>query len=105
MTMRAVISALGSSARSKIMTLTSKQASASLPTGEATGEAPQEDWRAECVRAYSEHEEHEKLGPATMTAEARQPIGAWLNRDDEFNEAVVLLRAYLRQRGYQIGRR
>jgi hypothetical protein len=86
--MRAVISALGSSARSKIMTLTSKQASASLPTGEATGAAPQEDWRA-----------------ATMTAEARQPIGAWLNRDDEFNEAVVLLRAYLRQRGYQIGGR
>ena len=83
------------------MTLTPRQASASLPTGEATGEAPQEDWRAECVRAYSEHEER----PATMTAEARQPIGAWLNRDDEFNEAVVLLRAYLRQRGYQIGGR
>ena len=85
------------------MTLTPKQASTSLPTGEATGEAPQEDWQAEFVRAYSKHEEQDKLGPATMTAEDRQPIGAWLNRDHEFNEAVALLRAYLRQRGYKIG--
>ena len=76
-----------------------------LPTGEAKGEATQDDCRAEFVRAYREREENEKLGPATRTAEDRQPIGAWLNRDHEFNEAVMLLKAYLRQRGYKIGGR
>src|SRR5512135_2310369 len=105
MTMRAFISALGSSAKRRIMTLTPRQASASLPTDEATGEATRDHFRAEFVRAYREHEESDKLGPATSTAEDRQPIGAWLNRDNEFNEAVALLRAYLRQRGYQIGGR
>jgi hypothetical protein len=105
MTMRAVILALVRSARRKIMTLTPKQAVALLPTGEAIGEATQDDWRAEFVRAYREHKENEKLGPASMTAEDRQPIGAWLNRDHEFNEAVVLLKAYLRQRGKKIGGR
>jgi hypothetical protein len=99
MTMRAVILALGSSARRKIMTLTPKRGLASLPTGETINEATQDDWRA----AYREHEENEKLGPATMTAEERRHI--WLDRDHEFNEAVVLLRAYLRQRGYKIGGR
>jgi hypothetical protein len=40
-----------------------------------------------------------------MTAKDRQRVGAWLERDHEFNEAVVLLKAYLRQRGYKIGGR
>lgn len=87
------------------MTLTPKRALALLPTGETIGEATQDDWRAEFGRAYREQEENEKLGPATTTAEDRQRVGAWLERDHEFNEAVVLLKAYLRQRGYKIGGR
>ena len=104
MTMRAVILALGSSARRKIMTLTPKQAVGLLRTGETIGEATQDGLLAEFARAYKKQEEgNEKLAPATMTAEDRQPIGAWLNRDHEFNEAAVLLKAYLHQRGYKIG--
>ena len=87
------------------MTLTPKQAVGLLRTGETIGEATRDDLQVDFVRAYREHEENEKLGPATMTAEDRQPIGAWLNRDHEFNEAAVLLKAYLRQRGYTIGGR
>jgi len=82
------------------MTLTLKRALALLPTGETIGDATHDDWRGEFGRAYGEHEENEKLGPATMTAEDRR-IRAWLDRDHEFNEAVV----YLRQRGYKIGGR
>ena len=87
------------------MTVTPKQAVGLLRTGETIGEAARDDLQADFVRAYREHEENEKLDPATMTAEDRQPIGAWLNRDHEFNEAAVLLKAYLRQRGYKINGR
>jgi hypothetical protein len=70
-----------------------------MTAGETIREATQDDWRAKLERVW--REENEKLDPATMTAEDRRRIGAWLGHEREFKEAVALVKAYLCERGYK----
>jgi hypothetical protein len=72
-----------------------------MTAGQTVGGAPQDDLLAQFARAYRKHEEeNEKLCPIAMTAE--DCIGAWRGHEREFREAVALVRAYLRDRGYKI---